>query len=448
MSEFTVSLIGCTENPQTLSVIGALGCFEEKSSAQLLEELSRLPEDQRLKKEKGVLKNSFGRGHGSVGDQNCFVFSIENLPRVATLQLCLPEYLGHLQQSLRRAKASRGFYLPEAIKNSKLAAEAEKTLLQSFDLYEKMAQTNIPSEDARFLLPLYTKTNIQTAGNARELCHLWQMTNRDGVPSVVKAVVGEMFSLAKEKAPYLFEDFSFNYETLAWYPSAQLFALTNASLKRLIRLLQDKPFIFLGWIGKNSVFPTSLVSEMVTEAVTKKNEAELANLKHIHFEFLSSMSLACFHQAIRQRTWDQSVESVYDAVDMALSSEDRRMVIPPSIKKSDFASVYQHLHAKMLNLYAELIANGIPRSEAIGVIPHSLRIYDLIHINGWNALHSIGKRACIQAQWEIRKIAWKIAKAIKGRLPSLGKWTEPQCITYGGKCPEIKDCGYYKKIGR
>ena len=447
MSEFTVNLIGFTDNPQTLSVAGALGCFEEKSSAQLFEELRTLSEDQRLKKEKAVLKNSFGRGHGSVGDQNCFVFSIENLPRAATLQLCLPEYLGHLQQSLRRAKASRGFYLPEAIKKSKLAAEAEKTLFQSFDLYEKMAQTSIPSEDARFLLPLYTKTNIQTAGNARELCHLWQMTNRDGVPSVVKAVVGEMFSLAKEKAPYLFEDFGFNYETLAWYPSAQLFAPTNATLHQLVANAHDagKTVAFLGW---GSAFSNAAISEMVTEAVTKKNEAELANLKHIHFEFLASMSLACFHQAIRQRTWDQSVESIYDAVDMALGSEDRRMVIPLSIKKSDFASVYQDLHAKMLNLYAELIANGIPKSEAIGVIPHSLKIYDLIHINGWNALHSIGKRTCVEAQWEVRGIVWKIAKAIKRRLPSLGKWTEPQCITYGGRCPEIKDCGYYRKIGR
>ncbi len=121
MAEFKVKLIGYTSDPQLLSVAGAFGCFEEKSSAQIIEELRMMPEKKRRIKESRVLKNSFGCGHGSVGDQNYFIFSIEDLPRVATLQLCLPEYLSHLQQSLRRAKASRGFYLPEIIKQSSLA---------------------------------------------------------------------------------------------------------------------------------------------------------------------------------------------------------------------------------------------------------------------------------------------------------------------------------------
>src|SRR4030042_1298587 len=126
--DFNVKIIGVTDNPQLLSVGGALGCFEEKSSAQLIDDLMELPEEQRLKREKGVLKNSFGRGHGSVGDQNCFIFSIENLPRAATLQLCQPHYLAHLQQSLRRAKASRGFHLPETIKNSQYGETTERIL--------------------------------------------------------------------------------------------------------------------------------------------------------------------------------------------------------------------------------------------------------------------------------------------------------------------------------
>ncbi len=98
----------------------------------------------------------------------------------------------------------------------------------------------------------------------------------------------------------------------------------------------------------------------------------------------------------------------------------------------------------MLNLYQELLKIGIPQPEAAGIIPHSLKIYDLIHINGWNAVHSIGKRTCTTAQWEIRNIAWTIAKIIKKVCPAFEGWLEPQCITYG-KCPEIEDCGYYKK---
>jgi thymidylate synthase (FAD) len=441
MAEFKVKLIGWTENPQLLSVAGALGCFEEKSSAQLIEELLGLPEEQRLKRERGVLKNSFGRGHGSVGDQTYFIFSIENLPRAATLQLCLPQYLAHLQQSLRRAKASRGFYFPETIKKSRLGRKTEDLLSQTFTLYEKMVQAGIPGEDARFLLPLYTKTNIQTGGNARELCHLWQMSHQEGVPSIVTAVVDEMTSQAKERAPYLFEDFGFNYETLAWYPSSQLFAATNETMKKLIESLRGnkKKAILLGWMS-----PIPVTLEILRRAIRGRDEAELSNLKRVHFEFLVPMSLACFHQATRQRTWDHSIESIYDAVENAILAREERIVVPPSVKNSDFLPKYKDLHCQLINLYKELVEGGISKSEAIGVIPHSLKIYDAIHINGWNAIHSIGKRTCLEAQWEIRFIAQKMANDIKEAIPAFKEWAEPQCITYG-KCPEVKDCGYYKK---
>src|SRR3989338_5701927 len=234
--DFKVKIIRVTEDPQLISVAGALGCFEEKSSDQLIEELLSLPMEQRLKKERAVLKNSFGRGHGSVGDQNHFIFSIENLPRLATLQLCQPHYLAHLQQSLRRAKASRGFHLPEAIRDSPYKEAAEKLLYRAFELYEGMSKAGIPDEDARYILPLSARTNIQTAGNARELSHLWKMTHSPnvGVPSIVKDVVDEMFEKAKQPAPYLFLNFNFNYETLAWYPSAQLYAVSNEMMQDLI----------------------------------------------------------------------------------------------------------------------------------------------------------------------------------------------------------------------
>ena len=441
MADLEVKLKGCLPYTQTLTTAAALGCFEEKSTHQLMEELLALPEEERRKKERAVIKNSFGRGHGSIGDQSCFVFSIENLPRAATLQLCLPEYLAHLQQSLRRADADRGYYLPEAIKRSALRNKTEQLILQDFEFYERMKRAGIPGEDARFPLVLYIRTNINTIVGARELCHVWQMSQDSEVPAVVKAVVNEMTRQAKEIAPDLFEDFGFNYERLSWYPSSQLFAATNETFVNLINRypISGQKVILLGWFSPFEVTPAVL-----TRAVKERNEAELANLKHVHFEFLAPMSLACFHQATRQRTWNHSVESIYDAVEDALLHPAPRMIIPPSIGNSGFFSEYRKLHLDLVDLYQELVSCGIPKSEAVGVLPHSLKVYDWIHINGWNAIHSIGKRTCTEAQWEIRSIARKMARDIKEAVPAFNEWAEPQCITYG-KCPESKDCGYYKK---
>jgi thymidylate synthase (FAD) len=440
-----VQLMSFTHNPQQIAAAGALGCFEEKSSLQLRDELSFLSEEERLKKERGVLKNSFGRGHGSIGDQCFFTFSIENLTRLATLQLCLPQYASHLQQSLRRAKADRGFYLPPDILESQLGEKTKQVLSKTFDIYERMLAAGIPGEDARFLLPLFTRTNIQTTIDARELCHLWLMSQDACVPTAVKEIVEEMMSQAKVLAPSLFEDFGFNYERLSFYPSSQLFARHN----EFVRDLTDY------YLGKNEDDAVALLimthprikKELIEEAVRERDEASLANLKHFHFEFFVPMSLACFHQATRQRTWDQSIESIYDAAEDAIrypAPLTKRMVVPPSIANSSFFKEYQEIHQSLFDLYANLnVVADVPVEEAVGVLPHSLRVCDIIHINGWNAIHSIGKRTCREAQWEIRSLAWKMANQIKSVAPAFKNWVEPQCITYG-RCPETKDCGYYK----
>lgn len=422
--------------PEEISAVGALGCFQEESSGRLWYKLK----DMEPKEFEGVIKNilreSAGRGHGSVADQNYFIYSIENLPRISTLFLCGPEYLSHLQQSLRRATADRGFYLPESIKKSTLYDRTKKVLNDSFTFYNRAVEAGIPKEDARNSLPLYTKTNIQTAGNARELMHLKSMSESSSVPSIVKYTVGEIIRQAEEVAPFLFEDTGYNYEVLAWRPSSQLLTSENKTIKNILEKEKyPKKPVLLSYSG------IDMGENEIRDAVENRNEAELANLKHIHFEFISPMSLSCFHQATRQRTWHQSVESVYEA------AERREIITPPKIKNSEVLEEYEKQNMKMLELYEELINQGIPKSEAVGVIPHSLEIYDLIHVDGWNAIHSIGKRTCNEAQWEIRDIARYMANKIKENNPDLGKYAEPQCIIYG-KCPERNPCGYLESRKR
>jgi thymidylate synthase (FAD) len=146
------------------------------------------------------------------------------------------------------------------------------------------------------------------------------------------------------------------------------------------------------------------------------------------------MSLAAYHQAIRQRTWDQAVESIYDAV------ERKQYKLPPKVANSAYAQKYEDQVNRMFDLYWRLLEEGVDRSEAIGVISHALILYDLIHVNGWNAIHSIGKRTCTEAQWEIRAVATEMAKLIKQRNSTLGTIVGPQGQLYG-RCPERKPCG-------
>lgn len=423
--------------PAELSAYGAFGCFEQETSYEVYKDKKQAQSpEEREKLVQEVLKQSAGRGHGAVADQNVFIFSIENLPRAATLQLCLPEYLAHLQQSMRRATADRGYVLPKAVKDSEMSKEAKEVLDKAFEVYMSLVDEGVPKEDARFLLPLYTRTNIQTAGNARALMHLHHMTKNNGVPSPVKETVDKMIEKAKEEAPALFKDWGYNYETLAWYPSAQLFAEENKTLNKIIRQK--------GTPEEVKYVEADIDEATVDRAVRNRNEAELSNLKHIHNGskmqgFLAPMSIACYHQSTRQRTWNHTVEAVYDA------AERGKIVVPPTVKNSGHSEKYIKQHKRMIKLYKDLVEAGIPKEEAIGVIPHSTEMYDFIHVNGWNSIHSIGKRTCTKAQWEIRGIANKVAEKIREKNPILGKYTYPQGVIYG-ECPETEPCGLCEKI--
>ena len=419
--------------PDEISAFGALGCFKEKTPSEIYEETKVKGKEVLEQKTEKVIENSFGRGHGSVADQNAFIFELENVSRATTLFLCSFSYLSHLQQSLRRANANRGYELPESILDSIYAKEIITTLNISFKLYENMIKEGIPNEDARYILPLYTRTNIQTMGDARELTHVYHLSQIMQIPTTVSNVVKKIIEQASIVSPKLFKKRKMNYEPLSWYPAPQIYG-KNDTIKEIIK---DNNMPKSVKIIKHNV-----KHETIIKAIKERDEAEISNLKHVHNGkaiegFLAPMSIATLHQTIRQRTWDHTTESIYDA------AQRGEIVIPPTIQKTNFATAYAIQCREMVLLYKNII-NDIPINDAIGIIPHSVLIYDLIHINGWNALHALGKRICAEAQWEVRYIAEEIAKEIININPELSDVIGPQCRIYG-ICPEKKPCPRFRK---
>lgn len=434
-----VELIGILKHPEDNSwssddypVSGAMGCFAEKSSTDIHRKHSIDGEPYLAGKEGNkrelnwdqtqevIMKETSGRGHGAVLDQPVFSFSIDNLSRASTLFLCEPEYASHVQQSLRRATAERGFVPTKYVAGNDL-------MERQFELYGKMAKAGVPTEDARIILPLNTKTAIQSSWDARELTHLKSMADRMNVPKEVRDIVYQMYGAACGVAPKTMADRKNNYEVLSWFPSSQLFAYGNSTLERIAR--ESKGMELTGF-SKG----LKMTDEEIKQAVEGRDEALLANLKHYHFSFTIPMSLMSFHQATRQRTWNQSVEPLVSAVNRGV------YIIPQSIIDRGFEGSYNGLIEESLR-YADSHSRDV---EVQGLIPHALEVYDALHVNGWNAIHSIGKRTCKNAQWEIREKAKYMARKIREVAPEIGKYSLPQGMIYGG-CPERENCGTCKK---
>lgn len=414
-------------SPKEIAVAGTLGCTSTKYSAEILTDLQSLDELSRNQKCENVLKNSFGRGHGAVGDQANFTFSLSDVTRLTTLFLCQSPFASFLQQSMRHVKAG-GYKLPESLSSKKYAKDIVE---KAFELYFKMVEGGIPEEDARYILPLCSTTNIQMNVNARGLCQLSVMARSENVGDQAKEIISDI-SCYKETWE-LMNDYGSNYESLSFYPSPDLFGESDILVKGGV---WDNCTNFSGYVI------ALLSKEELKDGIENRKLHILSTLKHIHFTFGIGLSLAAFHQAVRQRTWDHCVETLENAI-----SQPLRMVIPPSINDSKFKIDFINLHCELMSCCDRIISEGIPKSEAFNLIPHSLKIYDLIHINGWNAIHSLGKRCCTKSQWEIRGIANKAKQIIEDQYPELGRYVGPQCLTYG-VCPESKSCGMVRSLRR
>lgn len=407
--------------PEELVAYGANACIKRDDSLAIYEKHVREGRDIYKFKEK-VLNVSIGSGHLSVLDQASFTFVFKNVPRITTMFIVSPIFLSHLQQSMRSVDPY-GYYIPNSIRNI-LEMSVVNEVIRSFKLYYKFVSWGVPREDARFILPLYTVTNIQTIGNARELTHLYLMSKDKGVPSVTRKVIGDMWKILLQRFPILFKYFNIEVMRIRYYPAPQLF-----NDKNQIKISDPNNVVKL--IGMFN--PLNLHDEIFIEALKNLDETLFNILKTIKFTLTVKISLATLHQILRQRTWWHIPESIYNAVNTL------EYIIPYSIKRRSFHRDFSYQVERQYDLYNMLIDKGVPKEEAIGVISHAHIIRDIITIDGWNMLSTIPLRRCLKAQWEIRRISNEIANYIGLQFPILGRLSSPSCLVFG-YCPEKYPC--------
>ena len=107
-----------------------------------------------------------------------FVFSVKDVSRAFTHQWVRYRMAAHMQQSLRYVNISTGnddwFVVPPSVsmKGADSVVEYVNSQLNSASSYRSLVKSKVPVEDARFALPIGTKTHITTAMNAEELMHV------------------------------------------------------------------------------------------------------------------------------------------------------------------------------------------------------------------------------------------------------------------------------------
>lgn len=201
-----VSLISYTPNPELIVAVAARASFKSDTPTEILAKLSKPENSEKIKKD---ISDLLRHNHLSPVEHASFTFSLEGVSRACTHQLVRHRIASYTQQSQRFVKVNTSsddwFITPKTLgKNEEgLFKERMKTIAQ---WYEELVKGGLSNEDARFILPNATRTNIVVTMNARELLHFFNLRLCARAQWELREVAREMLKLVKKVAPTLFKD--------------------------------------------------------------------------------------------------------------------------------------------------------------------------------------------------------------------------------------------------
>lgn len=175
-------------------------------------------------------------------------------------------------------------------------------------------------------------------------------------------------------------------------------------------------------------------------------------VEHMNFTFrIEGVSRALTHQLVRHRIASYSQRS-----QRYCSEDGAKMVVPPSIENDDVAiDIYNKIMWRIEEAYHDLQCLDIPNEDARFVLPNACETEIYMTMNLRTLAHFMNERLCTRAQWEIRKMAIGMKKAITDSQERMGLTDSEMGLILGvlvpkceaGKikfCPEHKSCGRQK----
>ncbi|HQJ56160.1 MAG TPA: FAD-dependent thymidylate synthase [Caldisericia bacterium] len=147
-------------------------------------------------------------GHESVLEHAHASFVIRGISRTCSHQLVRHRLCSFVQKSQRFVNESNFKYvIPPSISKNKEAKELFENTMKTLDeAYIQLKSLGIRNEDARFVLPEATCTEIVVTGNFRELRHIIKLRKHKSAQWEIREVTERMLAILKLFAPNVFGD--------------------------------------------------------------------------------------------------------------------------------------------------------------------------------------------------------------------------------------------------
>ena len=159
------------------------------------------------------------RGHHSVIEHASATFRVLGISRACTHQLVRHRLCSFTQQSQRYVNEdSFKYVVPKAISDNPEAIGVFRSFIsQARWAYKQLHYLGIKNEDARFVLPNATQSEIVITANFREWRHIIQSRGSAPAQWEIREVAIAILRRLKEEAPNVFADLEIDEETRTVY---------------------------------------------------------------------------------------------------------------------------------------------------------------------------------------------------------------------------------------
>jgi thymidylate synthase (FAD) len=148
------------------------------------------------------------KGHLSVLEHAIATFRIRGMSRAATHQIVRHRLCSFSQRSQRYVReAGQTPVTPPSIESDSEASACFRQAMESAQAaYDSLLKMGIPKEDARFVMPNATPSELVISANFRELRHIVLVRGSRGAQWEVRIMATSILEKMKEVAPDVFFD--------------------------------------------------------------------------------------------------------------------------------------------------------------------------------------------------------------------------------------------------
>ena len=227
----TVTLLASTPEPLSLIYAAFRQCYHAGFVADMWPRL--VAGTISREKQAEFVANVMASGHTSPIEHVSFTFAIGGVSRALTHQLVRHRIASYSQQSQRYVDGSHFDYIvpPSIARNPQAAArfaEVMETIGQGYRELKELLEASgrkgsAANEDARFVLPQATASNIVVTMNCRSLVNFFEHRCCMRAQWEIRHVANVMLGLCREKLPAIFAVAGAKCERLGYCPEGEKF---------------------------------------------------------------------------------------------------------------------------------------------------------------------------------------------------------------------------------